>query len=51
MILLGVVLVIVGLVLSAGIIFDIGVVLLLIGVVLAIFGGFGRSVGGRRHWY
>jgi hypothetical protein len=52
MIVLGLILLIIGLVVGGlHVLFVIGLVLLIIGVVLALLGGAGRQVGGRRHWY
>jgi hypothetical protein len=52
MIVLGLILLILGLVVSGlHVLFVIGLILLVIGVVLALLGAAGRQVGGRRHWY
>jgi hypothetical protein len=51
MITLGVVLLIIGFVAHIAILWTLGIVLILIGAVLAIVGGTGRALGGRRHWY
>ncbi len=51
MILLGVILLIIGFVAKIAIVWTIGIVLIVIGAILAILGGIGREVGGRRHWY
>ena len=51
MITLGIVLFIVGLLVPIPILETIGVVLVVAGVVLAILGGMGRAVGGRRHYW
>ncbi len=51
MIILGVVLLIIGFVASIPILWTLGIVVLVIGAVLAIAGGVGRGVGGRRHYY
>jgi hypothetical protein len=51
MIILGVVLLIIGLVFKVAIIWTLGVLAVVIGAVLAILGGVGREVGGRRHYY
>jgi uncharacterized protein DUF6131 len=51
MIVLGIVLLIIGLIAKIGILWTIGIILLVIGAVLAILGGMGRAVGGRRHYY
>ncbi len=51
MIILGIILLIVGIVISSGILETIGIILLVIGAVLAIAGAMGRAVGGRKHYY
>jgi hypothetical protein len=51
MIVLGVILLILGLILDAGILWTIGLILIVIGIILAILGMMDRAVGGRRHWY
>jgi hypothetical protein len=51
-IVLGLILLIIGLIVGGlHILFVIGLILLIVGVILAILGGMGREVGGRRHWY
>jgi uncharacterized membrane protein HdeD (DUF308 family) len=51
MILLGVILLIIGFVASVPIIWTLGIILVVVGAILALLGGTGRAVGGRRHWY
>lgn len=51
MISLGIVLLIVGWLLSIPILSTIGSILLVVGVVLWILGSMGRAVGGRKHYY
>jgi hypothetical protein len=51
MILLGVVLLIIGFVAKAAIVWTLGIIALMIGAVLAILGAVGREVGGRRHYF
>ena len=51
MIILGVILVILGVLFGAGILYTIGAILLVVGVALWILGGTGRAIGGRRHYY
>ena len=51
MIILGVVLLIIGLLFHIPIIWTLGVLAIVIGAVLAILGGVGREIGGRRHYY
>jgi hypothetical protein len=50
-IILGIILIIVGIIAHVGILEWLGIVLLIIGAVLAIAGGVGRGIGGRRHYY
>ncbi|HUY55869.1 MAG TPA: DUF6131 family protein [Candidatus Nanopelagicaceae bacterium] len=51
MIVFGVVLLIIGFVLSIPLLWTIGVILLLIGLALWVMGSMGHSVGGRRHYF
>lgn len=51
MIALGVILLIVGFILSIPVLWTIGIVLLVVGAVLAILGGTGHRVAGRAHWF
>jgi hypothetical protein len=51
MIVFGVVLLIVGFVLSISLLSTIGVILLLIGLALWVLGSVGHAVGGRRHYF
>jgi len=51
MITLGVILLVVGFILSIPVLWTIGIVLLVVGAILAILGGTGRKVGGRAHWF
>ena len=51
MILLGVVLVLLGLVTGAGILYSLGAILLVVGAVLYILGATNRAVGPRRHYW
>jgi hypothetical protein len=51
MIVLGVVLLIIGFLAHVAIIWTLGVIAVVVGAVLAIAGGVGHSVGGRRHYY
>jgi hypothetical protein len=50
-IILGVILLLLGLVLAAPILWTIGVILLLIGAVLWVAGAAGHEVAGRRHYW
>lgn len=51
MIILGIILLVIGLIADIGILVTLGIILLVIGAILAILGGMGRAVGGRRHYY
>jgi hypothetical protein len=51
MIILGVILVIIGAVLSIGILYTLGAILAIIGVVFWILGAIDRPVAGRRYYY
>ena len=51
MIVLGVVLLIIGFVAKIAIVWTIGVIAVVVGAVLAIAGGVGHAVGGRRHYF
>ena len=51
MIIIGIVLVLLGLLVEIGILTTVGITLILVGAVLAVLGGTGRAIGGRRHWY
>ena len=51
MIVLGVILLLIGFLADISILWTIGIVLLVVGAVLAILGGVGRKVGGRKHWF
>jgi hypothetical protein len=48
---LGVILLVVGFLLSIPVLWTIGIILLVVGAVLAVLGGTGRKVGGRAHWF
>jgi Family of unknown function (DUF6131) len=50
-ILFGVVLMIIGLLLSVPVLWSLGVIVLIIGLVLWLLGTLGHAVGGRRHYY
>ena len=51
MIVIGIVLLIVGFLLSIPILWTLGIILVIVGVILMLLGGMGRAVGGRRHYY
>lgn len=50
-IVLGLILLVLGFVLSVPILWTLGIILLVIGVILAILGSTGRAIGGRRHYF
>jgi membrane-bound ClpP family serine protease len=50
-IILGIILLVIGLIAGISILTWLGIILLVIGAVLAIMGGMGRAVGGRKHYY
>lgn len=51
MIILGVILLVVGYLLSIPILTTLGIILAVVGVILLLLGSVGRAVGGRRHYY
>jgi hypothetical protein len=51
MIVLGVVLLVIGFVAKIAIIWTLGIIAVVVGAVLAIAGGTGRAIGGRRHYF
>ena len=51
MILLGIILLVLGLVLTVHILWILGIVVLVVGLILALLGSTGRAVGGRRHYF
>jgi len=51
MIILGVILLILGFLLSIPVLWTIGIILVVVGAVLFLLGSTGRAIGGRRHWY
>jgi hypothetical protein len=51
MIILGIILLIAGFLLKISILWTIGIVVLAIGLILALLGGVGHAVGGRRHYF
>ena len=51
MIILGVVLLVLGFVLSIPVLWSIGLLLIAVGAVLMILGVTGRAIGGRKYWY
>ncbi|HET9891151.1 MAG TPA: DUF6131 family protein [Mycobacterium sp.] len=51
MITLGIILLIVGFLIHSAILWGIVIILLVIGAILALLGGLGRAVFGRRHYW
>jgi hypothetical protein len=51
MIVLGAILLILGLVLDAGILWTIGLILIAVGIILAVLGMMDRAIGPRRHYW
>ena len=51
MIILGILLLILGFVLSIPILWTIGIIVLIVGLVLLLLGATGRAIGGRRHYW
>jgi hypothetical protein len=51
MIIAGVLLLLIGLLVGAPILWTVGVILVIVGAVLWILGAAGREIGGRRHYY
>lgn len=51
MLTLGIVLIIIGALLSIPILYSLGIILVLIGAALFVLGAMGRAVGGRSHYW
>jgi len=51
MILIGIILLVLGFVLTVHILWILGIVALVIGLILALLGATGRAVGGRAHYF
>ncbi len=51
MILVGIILLVLGFVLTVHILWILGIVVLVIGLILALLGATGRAVGGRAHYF
>ena len=51
MIILGIILLIIGFVVSIPILWTIGIIVLVAGLLLMLLGSTGRAVGGRRHYF
>jgi hypothetical protein len=48
---LGVILLVIGFVVSIPVLWSIGIILVVVGAILALLGTAGREIGGRRHYY
>ena len=51
MIIIGIILLIIGFLTGIAILWTLGIIALVIGLILAILGGVGHAVGGRRHYW
>ncbi len=51
MIVLGAILLVIGFIADISILWTIGIILVVVGAVLALLGGTGRKIGGRKHWF
>ena len=51
MIIVGILLILIGILIGAPILYSIGLILAVVGAVLWLLGAAGREVGGRRHYY
>ena len=51
MITLGVILLVLGFVLTIPVLWTIGIILLVVGLIFVLLGAMGRAVGGRRHYF
>ena len=51
MIILGIILLILGFLLSVPILWTLGIIALVVGLILALLGTVGHAVGGRRHYW
>jgi hypothetical protein len=51
MIILGIILLIIGFLLKIAIVWTLGILALVVGLILALLGGIGHAVGGRRHYW
>ena len=51
MISLGIILLIIGFLLKIAIVWTLGILALVVGLILALLGGIGHAVGGRRHYW
>jgi membrane-bound ClpP family serine protease len=50
-IVVGVILLLVGWLTGVGVLWVLGIICLVVGAVLALAGGLGHQLGGRRYWY
>jgi Family of unknown function (DUF6131) len=50
-IVLGLILLIIGFIAKIAILWTLGIILIVVGALLALLGGMGRAIGGRRHYY
>jgi hypothetical protein len=50
-IVLGLILLVIGFIAKIAIAWTIGIILLVVGLILALLGGLGHAVGGRRHYF
>jgi Family of unknown function (DUF6131) len=50
-IVLGLILLVIGFVAKVAILWTLGIILIVVGAILALMGGMGRAIGGRRHYY
>ena len=51
MIILGIILLVIGFLLSIPILWTLGILAIVIGLILALLGAVGHAVGGRRHYW
>jgi len=51
MIILGVVLLVIGFIAKIAIVWTLGIIAIVVGAILAIAGGTGRAIGGRKHYW
>jgi hypothetical protein len=50
-IVLGLILLVIGFIAKIAILWTLGIILIVVGAILALLGGMGRAIGGRRHYY
>ena len=51
MIVIGIILLLLGFLLSIPILWTLGIIVLVVGLILLLLGSIGHAVGGRRHYY